>query len=78
MRDIEMYLTMKISKQLDKLKLKSQNAYRLSWDDKYTELCKKQNIEIFKQVKFGLPMPKIMDQKYENQNSNNIKKENLK
>ncbi len=46
---------------LDKLKLKSQNAYRLSWDDKYTELCKKQNIEIFKQVKFGLPMPKIMD-----------------
>lgn len=29
------------------------------WDDKYTQLCKEQNIEIYKNVKFGLPMPQV-------------------
>ena len=43
------------------LKLKPENAFRLSWDDKYTELCKKQGVEIFKHVKFGLPMPKVIE-----------------
>lgn len=46
---------------IKKLGLKQKNAYRLSWDDKYTELCKNQKIEIFKQVKFGLPMPKVIE-----------------
>lgn len=44
-----------------KLGLKQENAYRLSWDDKYTELCKNQKIEKFKYVKFGLPMPKVIE-----------------
>ena len=42
------------------LGLKLEDAYRLSWDDKYTELCKEQNVEIYSHVKFGLPMPKII------------------
>lgn len=44
----------------NKLGLSLNNSFRLSWDDKYTELCKEQKIEIFKNVTFGLPMPKIM------------------
>lgn len=46
---------------IKQLGLKPENAYRLSWDDKYTELCKQQNIEILKDVKFGLPMPKVIE-----------------
>ena len=46
---------------IKELGLKYENAFRLSWDDKYTELCKKQNIEIFKHVKFNLPMPKVIE-----------------
>ena len=42
------------------LKLNVNDAFRLSWDDKYTQLCKEQNIKIFKDVRFNLPMPKIM------------------
>ena len=44
-----------------RLGLKQEDAFRLSWDDKYTELCKQQNIEIFKHVKFDLPMPKVIE-----------------
>lgn len=44
---------------VEQLGLKLEDAYRLSWDDKYTKLCKEQNVEIYKHVKFGLPMPKI-------------------
>lgn len=36
-------------------------AYRLSWDDKYSELCKSQNIEQFSHVTFDKPMPKVID-----------------
>lgn len=46
---------------IKRLGLKQEDAFRLSWDDKYTELCKQQNIEIFKNVKFGLPMPKVIE-----------------
>ena len=46
---------------LEQLELKPENAYRLSWDDKYTELCRQQNIESYKHVRFGLPMPKVME-----------------
>ena len=45
---------------VNKLGLSVSNSYRLSWDDKYTELCKEQKIEIFKNVTFGLPMPKVI------------------
>lgn len=37
------------------------NSYKLSWDDKYTSLCREQNIEIYKDVTFDKPMPSIMD-----------------
>lgn len=46
---------------VNKLGLSLNNSFRLSWDDKYTELCKEQKIEIFRNVTFGLPMPKVID-----------------
>lgn len=46
---------------VNKLGLNLNNSFRLSWDDKYTDLCKEQKIEIFKNVTFGLPMPKVID-----------------
>ena len=44
-----------------KLGLDIKNAYRLSWDDKYSELCKEQNIKHYNHVTFNLPMPEIID-----------------
>ena len=35
------------------------NAYRLSWDDKYEELCHEQGIDCYKEVTFDKPMPKV-------------------
>ena len=35
------------------------NAYRLSWDDKYAELCKKEGKKIYKNVSFDKDMPHI-------------------
>lgn len=43
------------------LELDIKDAYSLSWDDKYTELCKEHGMEHYKHVTFDLPMPKIMD-----------------
>ncbi len=34
-------------------------AYRLSWDDKYLELCEEQGIERFNEVTFDRPMPSV-------------------
>ena len=34
-------------------------AYRLSWDDKYSELCKEQNKNKENIVRFGMDMPVI-------------------
>ena len=42
-----------------KLKLNIKNSYRLSWDDKYVELCKEQNKEIYNEVTFDKDMPSI-------------------
>ena len=36
-------------------------AYRLSWDDKYEELCHKEGTEVYKEVTFDKPMPQIKD-----------------
>ena len=36
-------------------------AYRLSWDDKYLELCKEQNIKVYNHVTFDKEMPIIKD-----------------
>lgn len=43
------------------LNLDVKKAYRLSWDDKYSELCKEQNIEQFNHVTFDLPMPEVIE-----------------
>ena len=34
-------------------------SYRLSWDDKYLELCEEQGIERFNEVTFDRPMPSV-------------------
>lgn len=44
-----------------KLNLDINQAYRLSWDDKYTELCKEQGVEHYSHVTFELPMPQIKE-----------------
>ena len=44
---------------LKKLNLNIEEAYFLSWDDKYEELCKEQNIKIEKIVRFHKEMPKV-------------------
>ncbi len=48
-----------ISYWTEKIGLRFEDAYRLSWDDKYKELCKEQNVEESNIVKFGIPMPRI-------------------
>lgn len=37
------------------------DAYRLSWDDKYLELCEEQNVERFNEVTFDKVMPEVKD-----------------
>ncbi len=35
------------------------DAYHLSWDDKYEELCREQGIDVYKEVTFDKPMPSV-------------------
>ncbi len=49
-----------VKKYVSMLGLDINDSYRLSWDDKYSELCKEQNIKELKEVAFGKEMPKIM------------------
>ena len=49
-----------VKKYVSILGLDINNSYRLSWDDKYSELCKEQNIKELKEVAFGKEMPKIV------------------
>ncbi len=44
---------------VSKLGLNINDAYRLSWDDKYLELCEEQGIERFNEVTFDKPMPSV-------------------
>ena len=44
---------------IEKLKFNINDAYRLSWDDKYAELCREQNKNIENIVRFDKDMPKI-------------------
>ena len=44
---------------LNKLKWDIKDAYRLSWDDKYQELCQEQNKKVETIVRFNKDMPKI-------------------
>lgn len=42
-----------------KMNLDINNSYRLSWDDKYKELCNEQGKEVFSEVAFDKDMPEI-------------------
>lgn len=44
---------------VDKLGLRMENSYRLSWDDKYLELCKEQNVTVYNEVTFDKEMPSV-------------------
>lgn len=46
---------------VNKLSLDVGDSFRLSWDDKYTQLCREQGVEIFKDVTFGVEMPKVVE-----------------
>ena len=48
-----------IDKYMNLLNLSYTNCYRLSWDDKYLELCQEQGFECYKFVEFNKPMPKV-------------------
>lgn len=47
---------------VNKLGLNMNEAYDLSWDDKYAELCKEQNKKIESVVTFDKDMPKVLNQ----------------
>lgn len=51
-----------ITNWVDKLKLDINKAYKLSWDDKYSELCKEQNKKIESIVNFNSEMPKVKEE----------------
>ena len=42
-----------------KIDLDMNKSYRLSWDDKYLELCKEQNMPVYNEVTFDKEMPEI-------------------
>jgi len=48
-----------VTKWVQILNLDINDSYRLSWDDKYTSLCREQNIEIHKHVTFDKEMPEV-------------------
>lgn len=50
-----------VEKWVEILELNINDSYRLSWDDKYSELCKEQGIKQYKHVTFDLPMPEVKD-----------------
>ena len=51
-----------VEKWVKKLGLQIENAYRLSWDDKYRELCQSQKIKQYNIVTFDKEMP-VIDEK---------------
>lgn len=50
--EVVKYWTKRLGLDIDK-------AYRLSWDDKYENLCHEQGIDCYKEVTFDKPMPKV-------------------
>ena len=44
---------------VSKLNFNINDAYNLSWDDKYLELCSSQNKKVYNIVRFNMDMPKI-------------------
>lgn len=54
-----------ISEYLNKFNLKIEDSYKLSWDDKYSELCRNQNIKQYNIVEFDKEMPKYENHIFE-------------
>lgn len=50
-----------VKKWIEKIGLDISKSYRLSWDDKYRELCNNQGIKQYNHVSFDLPMPQVID-----------------
>ena len=50
-----------VKKWVKKIGLDISKSYRLSWDDKYRELCNDQGIKQYNHVSFDLPMPQVTD-----------------
>lgn len=50
-----------VKKWVEILGLDINKSYRLSWDDKYSELCREQNIKQYNHVTFDLPMPEVIE-----------------
>lgn len=50
-----------VSNWCERIGLDIKKSYRLSWDDKYEELCKEQNVVKYNEVTFDKDMPKIVD-----------------
>ena len=48
-----------IKEWLTKLHFNIEDAYRLSWDDKYNELCREQNKKVENIVRFNKEMPEV-------------------
>ena len=64
--EIESILSNESSEQIvsswcKKIGLDIKKSYRLSWDDKYEELCKEQNVVKYNEVTFDKDMPRIVD-----------------
>lgn len=49
---------------LNKLNLKLEDSYKLSWDDKYEELCTKQNIPKYNIVEFNKKIPVYLNHEF--------------
>jgi predicted adenylyl cyclase CyaB len=45
-----------------KIGLKLEDAFRLSWDDKYRELCQRQGVKQLSHVTFNAKMPEVEDE----------------
>ena len=50
-----------VKKWVEIIGLDISKSYRLSWDDKYRELCNSQGVEQYNHVTFDLPMPEVTD-----------------
>ncbi len=63
-----------IKEWLTKLKFDMNDAYRLSWDDKYAQICNEQNKKIENIVRFTKDMPKISNKFNIQHNYKEVKK----
>ena len=50
-----------VKKWVKRIGLDISKSYRLSWDDKYRELCNSQGVKQYSHVTFDFPMPEVID-----------------